>query len=294
MWYTMKPPCNTLAACSAGRWEEQLHGLEGLRRLLRRVEAVHAASWLWHSSGVPAIRRASESSRRANITSTSLRKMLPALRRRAKRRRGVLLQALFRSSVLRQCCGLVFGHLVYSYAFVRPGTLHEAKRFSLLLELMLSLAADDATLCTPQPFSSSFFTSRRSWVVCGPSFRAAGGREVDPCLVAASSVLPKHLPHFFRTSKGATDSSRPNDRTSARCADSSWCPNPPSFLFRFSSGSATEGAESDASGRPVALPVGGEARKLTRGALHETRERLFTPWTWQMFHAEEAMQHIHS
>lgn len=29
--------------------KEQLNGLEGIRRLLLRVEAVHATSWLWQS-----------------------------------------------------------------------------------------------------------------------------------------------------------------------------------------------------------------------------------------------------
>ena len=76
--------------------EEQLHGLEGVRRLLMRVDAVHAVSWLWHNA-VPIIERAPETPRRGMTASTSLTMMLPALRRRTSRRRRVLLRALFRS-----------------------------------------------------------------------------------------------------------------------------------------------------------------------------------------------------
>ena len=71
--------------------QEQLHGLEGIRRLLLRVKAVHGVSWLWPND-VPIIGRAPESSSRRKIASTPLGMMLPALRRRA-RRRVVLLGA---------------------------------------------------------------------------------------------------------------------------------------------------------------------------------------------------------
>ena len=71
--------------------EEQLHGLEGIRRLLLRAEVVHAISWLWPND-TPMISRAAEGTRTGKNTSTPLRMMLPALRRRA-RRRVVLLGA---------------------------------------------------------------------------------------------------------------------------------------------------------------------------------------------------------
>lgn len=85
--------------------EETLNMLEAIRRLLLRVEAVHAVSWLWHTSGdVPVISHAAQdkartktvaSSAAAAVAATPLRRMLPILRRRANRR-GVLLASLFR------------------------------------------------------------------------------------------------------------------------------------------------------------------------------------------------------
>ncbi len=77
--------------------EEQLHGLEGIRRLLLRVEAVSAVSWLWHDD-VPLVDRARDSSKWESNTSTPLRVILSPLRRRATRR-GVIFRALFRSVV---------------------------------------------------------------------------------------------------------------------------------------------------------------------------------------------------
>ena len=90
----------------AGVPQEQLHDLEAIRRLMSCVEAVHAVSWLWHS-GLPINGGVSKSSRRAETTSTPLRMMLPGLRRRASRRRGVLLRALFRS-VVAPCWGRLY------------------------------------------------------------------------------------------------------------------------------------------------------------------------------------------
>ena len=76
--------------------EEELHKLEGLRRLLLRVEAVHAVSWLWPADiPIAAVRTTEAASRRAGKTSTPLTRMLPLLRRRARRPR-LLLDALCR------------------------------------------------------------------------------------------------------------------------------------------------------------------------------------------------------
>ena len=74
--------------------EEQLHRLEGIRRLLLRVEVVHAVSWLWHND-VP-IGRTPGDSKWDKAPSIPPRVMLPSLRRRAGRR-GVVLGSLFRS-----------------------------------------------------------------------------------------------------------------------------------------------------------------------------------------------------
>ena len=87
--------------------EEQLHGLEGIRRLLLRVDAVHAVSWLWPNDA-PIIGRAAEGSRKDKIASTPLGKMLPALRRRASMS-GVQLGSLIRcvkscGPLIEHCC----------------------------------------------------------------------------------------------------------------------------------------------------------------------------------------------
>ena len=80
--------------------EEQLNNLEGIRRLLLQIEAIHAASWLWTSNAPhPAAAREAETSASANSSastpSTPLASTLPILRRRA-RRPHVLLAPLFR------------------------------------------------------------------------------------------------------------------------------------------------------------------------------------------------------
>ncbi len=64
--------------------EEQLNGLQATRRFLLRVEAVRAVSWLWHTDSPPAVLAAAEGARRSTKTS-SLKAMLPILRRRARR-----------------------------------------------------------------------------------------------------------------------------------------------------------------------------------------------------------------
>ena len=74
--------------------EEQLNGLEGIRRVLLRVEAARAVSLLW-PVGTHTTARAAEGTRRTGTTSAPLRMMLPILRRRARTPR-VLLAALFR------------------------------------------------------------------------------------------------------------------------------------------------------------------------------------------------------
>ncbi len=87
--------------------EEQLHKLKGIHRLLSRVGAARAVSFLW-LVGIPSGTGAEEGAVRTVGTSTQLRAMLPILRRRARRPR-VLLAALFRlvpCSILRHggCC----------------------------------------------------------------------------------------------------------------------------------------------------------------------------------------------
>lgn len=77
--------------------EEQLQCLQSIRRLLMRVEAVRAVSWLWHNDAPP-VRRAAEGACKAHAATgsgTQLRMMLPLIRRRA-RRRGMTPAAIFR------------------------------------------------------------------------------------------------------------------------------------------------------------------------------------------------------
>ena len=77
--------------------EEQMYRLEAVRRLLMRVEAVHAACWLWPREPRPVGVAAQVPSRKAATKTpengTHLVSTLPILRRR---RRGVLLAPLFR------------------------------------------------------------------------------------------------------------------------------------------------------------------------------------------------------
>lgn len=73
--------------------EDELHSLKATRRLLLRLAAVHAASWLW-ISGAPSFGRpAAEGQTWAQTTPVTL--MLPILRQRTRRPR-VLLAAMLR------------------------------------------------------------------------------------------------------------------------------------------------------------------------------------------------------
>ena len=74
--------------------QEQLHRLEGVHRLLLRVEAVHAVSLLWPVD-ISSIVDVMEDAARTRKISTSVILVLPTLRRRAARPR-VLLASLFR------------------------------------------------------------------------------------------------------------------------------------------------------------------------------------------------------
>lgn len=76
--------------------EEQLNRLEVISRMLSRVEEVHAISWLWPSEGAGIGRAADVASKMlpATTTGTPLRMMLPRMRRRARRRRGMPLAAM--------------------------------------------------------------------------------------------------------------------------------------------------------------------------------------------------------
>ena len=82
--------------------EDHLQRVEAIRRLLLRVEAVRAVSWLWPGDGVgPCVPRPAPQTgarRTAARTPTPLARMLPILRRRAARR-GVVLASMFRCEV---------------------------------------------------------------------------------------------------------------------------------------------------------------------------------------------------
>jgi len=74
--------------------QEQLHSLEAIRRLLLRVEAARATSWLWPGNA----RRVGHaaSSARARDTAPPLKKITLPMTWRRRGARGVHLQALFR------------------------------------------------------------------------------------------------------------------------------------------------------------------------------------------------------
>ena len=80
--------------------EQQLHKLKGIDRLLLRVEAVHAVSWLW-SVGIPSTIGTTGEGQIVS-TSTPLMTTLTILRRRTRRSR-VLLAALFRWVDVMKC-----------------------------------------------------------------------------------------------------------------------------------------------------------------------------------------------
>eukprot|EP00752_Nemacystus_decipiens_P018242 g16370.t1 len=84
-----------------GCTEEQLNKLEAARRLLMRVEAVHAVSWLWprdHPAPDPRAAAGGGAST-TSATETALKMTLPALRRRARRPR-LIVAPMFRYSAL--------------------------------------------------------------------------------------------------------------------------------------------------------------------------------------------------
>lgn len=77
--------------------ESQRHSLEATRRLLSRVEAVHAVSWLWARDTPSSTRAATEGTSSATPTTPST--LLPVLKRTTGRPR-VLLSALSRWVVM--------------------------------------------------------------------------------------------------------------------------------------------------------------------------------------------------
>lgn len=77
--------------------EEHLHRLQAVRRLLLRVEAIHAVSWLWRSDGAPSIGHAAEvATSETKTASAPLISVLSPVAWRKPKKHGVLLAALFR------------------------------------------------------------------------------------------------------------------------------------------------------------------------------------------------------
>ncbi|CBJ26796.1 EsV-1-199 [Ectocarpus siliculosus] len=75
--------------------EEQAHKLNAVHRLLLRVEAVHAASWLWVSDA-PDIAHTAEVTKRTKVTPSPRSRMFPVLG--LSTRRNALLSAVLRYS----------------------------------------------------------------------------------------------------------------------------------------------------------------------------------------------------
>lgn len=82
-----------------GRTGQRLHRLEGTRRVLLRVEAAHALSWLWQNDDLSTANAAEEDTSKAWMTPTPLATTMPSWRRQA-RGRGVLQGALLRCVLL--------------------------------------------------------------------------------------------------------------------------------------------------------------------------------------------------
>ncbi len=126
---------------------EQLHKLEGVRRLLLRVEAVHASSWQWPVN-LPAVVHTAVKGTRETKVRPPLKRMLPLLRRRARRPR-VILAALRRWVVSAQwcdCCRLFF---MLGYCSCDPVPL----QFNIYCGL-------DATPCRTVAFGATLLSGR--------------------------------------------------------------------------------------------------------------------------------------
>ena len=81
--------------------DEQLNSMEGIRRVLMRVDAIRAVSWLWPRDAASADQAAAaEGTCKPKVTSGPLTSMMPILGQRARRPR-VLLGALFRWAVMQ-------------------------------------------------------------------------------------------------------------------------------------------------------------------------------------------------
>lgn len=76
--------------------EKDLRRLEAIRRLLLRVEAIHAVSWLWPNDVHTIACAAQGTTTPAKTASVPLKTMLPIVRQRPRRRAGVLFAAQFR------------------------------------------------------------------------------------------------------------------------------------------------------------------------------------------------------
>ena len=88
------------AVCGSPASEETLRGLEAVRRLLLRMEAVHAVSFAWPTDDEPGVGRATicTGKTRGPRPCRPLSWMVPAVRRRAAARR-VVLANLFRCDI---------------------------------------------------------------------------------------------------------------------------------------------------------------------------------------------------
>ncbi|CAM9324312.1 unnamed protein product [Scytosiphon promiscuus] len=88
--------CEKTASKEEGATEKR-HRMEAIRRLLLRVDAAHAVSWLWCSNLGSIGERAAEHTEGTKSAWVPLKSRVPVLRRSARRRRA-LLAALFRYS----------------------------------------------------------------------------------------------------------------------------------------------------------------------------------------------------
>lgn len=177
--------------------EDQLHGLEGVRRVLLNDEAAHAVSWLWRSDA-PSVISAAEGGT-TKMISAPLAAALPLLRRRG-RRRGVLLAALFRSVVSVGCiffvCCLVILSLVHvGFVFFAAATSAADASVAVFFSAMLWFAVPcaclycrqivaDTTICRGiQPNISwagcGSLSNERPWSVCATRGSLLKGMETS-------------------------------------------------------------------------------------------------------------------
>ena len=128
--------------------------------MLLGVDAAYAVSWLWPSAN-PRIPRDTEDERLAATTSHPLTRMLPILRRRARRRDMLLVAMRSWVRILKLKVGLTIYHLMRYVEQRSPPLLNELTKYVITCSLAACFAAWKA-----------WFLCSRSALACACADRA--------------------------------------------------------------------------------------------------------------------------